>query len=43
MEAYDVIVHLPHVTAADPDPEAVAASPDDVRAAFGGGGDSPAA
>src|SRR5690349_17722312 len=27
MEAYDVIVHLPHVTAADPDPEAVAAWP----------------
>jgi len=35
VEAYDLIVHLPHVTAADPDPEAVAASPDDVRAAFG--------
>jgi erythromycin esterase len=33
--AYDVLVHLPQVSAATPDPEAVAASPDDVRKAFG--------
>jgi erythromycin esterase len=35
-EAYDVIVHLPHVTAADPDPAAIASSPSEVQAAFGG-------
>jgi len=32
--AYDVIVHLPQVTAGDPDPGAIAASPPEVRAAF---------
>ncbi|NUT06199.1 MAG: erythromycin esterase family protein [Hamadaea sp.] len=32
--AYDAVVHLPKVTAAVPDADAVAASPDDVRAAF---------
>ena len=35
-QAYDVLVHLPVVTAATPDPEAVAASPAEVRKAFGG-------
>jgi erythromycin esterase len=35
-EAYDVIVHLPHVTAADPDPGAIASSPPEVQAAFRG-------
>jgi erythromycin esterase len=34
IEGYDLLIHLPHVTAADPDPEAVAASPEDVRTAF---------
>lgn len=32
--AYDVIVHLPHVTAATPDTAALTASPDEVREAF---------
>jgi erythromycin esterase len=34
LDAYDVIVHLPRVTAADPDPAALARSPDDVAEAF---------
>ncbi|NUR69683.1 MAG: erythromycin esterase family protein [Hamadaea sp.] len=34
LTAYDVIVHLPKVTAAIPDADAVAASPEDVRAAY---------
>ncbi|GIH12984.1 erythromycin esterase family protein [Rugosimonospora africana] len=34
LDAYDVIVHLPHVTAAEPDPDAIACSPPDVREAF---------
>ncbi len=34
-QAYDVLVHLPEVTAATPDPEAVAASPAEVQKAFG--------
>lgn len=33
-EAFDVLIHLPQVTAAEPDAEAVAASPEDVRKAF---------
>jgi erythromycin esterase len=32
--AYDVLVHLPHVTPATPDDEALAASPPEVREAF---------
>ena len=34
LDAYDVIVHLPHVTAADPDPAALACSPRDVQEVF---------
>lgn len=34
LDAYDVIVHLPHVTAAEPDPAALACSPHDVQEAF---------
>ncbi|MBW4721571.1 erythromycin esterase family protein [Saccharothrix obliqua] len=34
VHAYDVIVHLPHVTAATPDEGALAASPEEVRVAF---------
>jgi erythromycin esterase len=34
LDAYDVVVHLPHVTAADPDADAVASAPDEVRRAF---------
>jgi erythromycin esterase len=34
MDAYDVIVHLPHVTAAEPDPAALACSPHEVQEAF---------
>lgn len=34
-EAFDILIHLPHVTAAEPDPDAVACSPADVREAFG--------
>lgn len=34
LEAYDVIVHLPHVTAAEPDAASLAASPRDVQEAF---------
>ncbi|MCP2324418.1 erythromycin esterase [Hamadaea flava] len=34
LAAYDVLVHLPKVTAAVPDPEAVAASPDEVQQVF---------
>ncbi|MEU6973055.1 erythromycin esterase family protein [Kitasatospora aureofaciens] len=34
LEAYDAIVHLPHVTAADPDATALAESPHDVQEAF---------
>jgi erythromycin esterase len=34
LDAYDVIVHLPHVTAAEPDPDAIACSPGEVREAF---------
>jgi erythromycin esterase len=34
LDAYDVIVHLPHVTAAEPDPAALACSPRDVREVF---------
>ncbi|MFI7542774.1 erythromycin esterase family protein [Actinoplanes sp. NPDC049599] len=33
-EAYDLIVHLPHVTAAEPDLDAIAAAPAEVQAAF---------
>jgi|GEM_PF-1534750 len=32
--AYDIVVHLPHVTAATPDPAALAESPQDVQQAF---------
>ncbi|PNE37362.1 MULTISPECIES: erythromycin esterase family protein [Streptomyces] len=34
LDAYDVVIHLPHVTAAQPDDEAVANSPHDVQEAF---------
>ncbi|WP_079022851.1 erythromycin esterase family protein [Streptomyces odonnellii] len=34
MEAYDVFVHVPLVTAAEPDPGAAACSPPEVRAAL---------
>lgn len=34
LDAYDVIVHLPRVTAAEPDPGAIAHSPADVRETF---------
>jgi len=34
LDAYDVIVHLPHVTAAEPDPAALACSPHDVQETF---------
>jgi erythromycin esterase len=34
LDAYDIIVHLPQVTAAEPDQDALAHSPDDVRKAF---------
>ncbi|MDH6110283.1 erythromycin esterase [Kitasatospora sp. MAP12-15] len=34
LDAYDVIVHLPHVTAAEPDPAALAHSPHDVQEVF---------
>jgi erythromycin esterase len=34
LDAYDVIVHLPHVTAAKPDDDAIAHSPDGVRETF---------
>lgn len=34
LDAYDVIVHLPQVTAAEPDPAALACSPGDVREVF---------
>lgn len=34
LDAYDVLIHLPHVTPADPDADALAESPQDVREAF---------
>lgn len=34
LDAYDVIVHLPHVTPAEPDEAALAHSPEEVRKAF---------
>lgn len=34
LDAYDALIHLPHVTAAEPDPDALAHSPDEVREAF---------
>jgi erythromycin esterase len=34
LEAYDALVHLPHVTPADPDATALAESPHDVQEAF---------
>jgi erythromycin esterase len=34
LEAFDVVIHLPQVTSADPDPDALAQSPEDVRKAF---------
>lgn len=34
LDAYDVIIHLPHVTAAEPDDDALANSPRDVQEAF---------
>lgn len=34
LDAYDVLVHLPEVTAAEPDEDAVAHSPDEVQRAF---------
>ncbi|MEG8178545.1 erythromycin esterase family protein [Nocardia terpenica] len=35
LDAFDLVVHLPRVTEATPDAEAIAASPEDVRRAFG--------
>jgi erythromycin esterase len=35
LEAYDAIVHIPHVTAADLDPGAVAESHEDIRKVLG--------
>ncbi|MET8870793.1 erythromycin esterase family protein [Nocardia sp. NPDC004604] len=34
LDAYDILVHLPHVTAAEPDQDALTHSPDDVQKAF---------
>ncbi|MEU0570769.1 erythromycin esterase family protein [Nonomuraea sp. NPDC005983] len=34
LDAFDLVVHLPYVTAADPDPAALAHSPHDVREPF---------
>ena len=34
LEAFDIVIHLPQVTSADPDPDALAQSPEDVRKAF---------
>ncbi|MEV0611845.1 erythromycin esterase family protein [Nonomuraea sp. NPDC050404] len=34
LEAYDIVVHLPHVTGADPDEAALACSPQEVREVF---------
>src|SRR6185437_9381673 len=34
LDAFDAIVHLPHVTAADPDPDALAHSPAEVQQVF---------
>jgi erythromycin esterase len=34
LDAYDIVVHVPHVSAAEPDPAAVAAAPADVQRAF---------
>ncbi|GAA1314001.1 erythromycin esterase family protein [Saccharothrix xinjiangensis] len=34
LDAYDALVHLPHVTAAEPDEDALARSPEEVREAF---------
>ncbi|RJL30168.1 erythromycin esterase family protein [Bailinhaonella thermotolerans] len=34
LESFDLLVHLPRVTAAAPDPDAVAHAPEDVRRAF---------
>ncbi|MFI0423993.1 erythromycin esterase family protein [Spongiactinospora sp. 9N601] len=34
LNAYDILIHLPHVTAADPDEAALACSPQEVREAF---------
>ncbi|MEV4222053.1 erythromycin esterase family protein [Nonomuraea sp. NPDC049725] len=34
LEAYDIVVHLPHVTGADPDEAALACSPPEVREVF---------
>jgi erythromycin esterase len=36
LDAFDVVIHLPRVTAAVPDAAAIAASPADVQNAFGG-------
>lgn len=34
LDAYDIVVHLPHVTAAHPDPDALAEAPREVRETF---------
>jgi erythromycin esterase len=34
LEAFDVVVHLPHITLADPDVNAVAHAPEDVQQAL---------
>jgi erythromycin esterase len=36
LDAFDAVIHLPHVTAAEPDEAAIAGSPADVRKAFAG-------
>jgi erythromycin esterase len=36
LDAYDAVVHVPRVTAAEPDAAAIAASPADVQKAFAG-------
>ncbi|MEV0995200.1 hypothetical protein [Nonomuraea sp. NPDC050202] len=34
LDAYDLVVHLPHVTGAEPDESALACSPQEVREVF---------
>jgi erythromycin esterase len=34
LDAYDIVVHLPHVTGADPDEAALVCSPQEVRDVF---------
>ncbi|MCK2212302.1 erythromycin esterase family protein [Actinomadura sp. ATCC 31491] len=41
LSAYDIVIHLPHVTPANPDPDALAHTPEEVRATFAGTTDDP--